>query len=681
MIDFAKELNTEQVDVVEHGDGPCLVLAGAGSGKTRTITYRVAYLLEKGIDSKNILLVTFTNKAAQEMKDRVALLTKGNIHLPWSGTYHHIAYRILRQYAKLLGYENNFTILDSEDSLDLMKLCIKQEGIDRKQRRFPSPAVIHSIVSFARNAETTIEDVLDRKHPHWLELSEIIIRIAEDYGKRKVQANAMDFDDLLVNLYLLLLKFSHVREKFAEQFKYILVDEYQDTNKIQASIIKLFGSKHRNVLVVGDDAQSIYSFRAADIQHILDFERDYPDAHIFRLETNYRSTPNILNLANDIIAQNKSQYKKELKSVIDPLVKPEVYSFSDASEEGQSIVERILELHSEGIPLNKIAILFRAAFHSQALEMELVKRDIPYDYRGGTRFFERAHVKDILAFLRIYANKSDVIAWSRILNMQVGIGPAGAQKITQAFQHSSTSASFGIEEIQHLGAELSVRGQVGWNDFLQIWKKLADTQGKPGELIHALLDSKYVDYLEAEYPDSRERMDDIKQLAAFAERQKDLSQFLAESSMQESYARTHVKSDSSEGKEERLVLSTIHQAKGLEWDAVFIINLSAGQFPNDRAMREENGVEEERRLFYVAVTRARKFLYMSYPLMGWSASMLQGPSMFIEELDRDLFDEHTYENDEGSVFDDPSDDVDDISYEALDDDKPKRSFLKSLDEL
>lgn len=675
---FERELNPEQRDVVMHAHGPCLVLAGAGSGKTRTITYRVAYLLEQGIDPKNILLVTFTNKAAQEMKDRVTMITQGNTILPWSGTYHHIAYRILRQYAKLLGYEQNFTILDSEDSLDLLKLCVKQEGIDRTQRRFPSPAVIHSIISFARNAESMIEDVLDRKHPHWLEHGETIVRIAEEYQKRKLQANAMDFDDLLVNLYLLLLKSPQVKEKFAEQFKYILVDEYQDTNHIQASIIKLLASKHRNVLVVGDDAQSIYSFRAADIQHILDFEHEYPDARIFRLETNYRSTPDILNVANDIIAQNRAQYKKELKSIIDPLVKPEVYSFSDASEEAQFISDRVLELQGEGVPLNHIAILFRAAFHSQALEMELVKRDIPYDYRGGVRFFERAHIKDVLAYLRIYANKDDAIAWSRVLNMQVGIGPAGAQKITAALQHPSTSAPV---DMQHLGAELSARGQVGWNDFLQIWsavaKVMADENATPGDAIEALLDSKYVDYLETEYPDYRERLDDIKQLAAFANKQKDLSRFLAEASMQESYARTHVRTDGLQ--EDRLVLSTIHQAKGLEWDAVFIINVSAGQFPNERAMREENGIEEERRLFYVAVTRARKFLYMSYPLVGWSGSMLQGPSMFIEELDRSLIDEHTYENE--SVFNDPSDDVDDITYEALDDDKPKINFLKGIEEL
>lgn len=711
MINFSEELNQEQLDVVLHADGPCLVLAGAGSGKTRTITYRVAYLLSQKVDPKSILLVTFTNKAAQEMMHRMEMITKGEVHLPWSGTYHHIAYRILRKYAPLVGYQNNFTVIDSEDSLDLLKLCIKQEGVDRTQRKFPSPAVIHSIISFARNAETTIEDVLDLKYPNWMDLSETIVRIAEEYNKRKRLANCMDFDDLLVNLYLLLLKNEHVRKTYAEQFQYVLVDEYQDTNKIQASIIKLFASQYRNLLVVGDDAQSIYSFRAADIQNILQFEQDYADAKIFRLETNYRSTPDILNLANDIIAQNKSQYKKELRSVIDALVKPEVHAFADQTEEAEFIAEEIVKLQGEGVSLNHIAVLFRAAFHSQALEMELVKRNIPYDYRGGVRFFERAHVKDVLAFLRIYANKSDAMAWSRILNMQVGIGPAGAQKITEALKHLSTKArehenttaqeyespdhlttqppdhkneegQMSVDELRHLGAELSARGQVGWNDFLQIWDKVVKSDGTPGGLVDAVLDSKYMDFLEAEYTDYRERTDDIKQLGAFANRQSDLSHFLAEASMQESYARTQVK-DREAGQEEKMVLSTIHQAKGLEWEAVFVMNVSAGQFPNDRATKEKNGIEEERRLFYVAVTRARKFLFMTYPLTGNFNSYLQGPSMFLEEIDRELVEENGID-DSRTVFDDLNDG--DVTYVAEEDEpfpskKAPRSFLKSIEEL
>ena len=675
MIDFEKELNPEQLAVVQNGDGPCLVLAGAGSGKTRTITYRVAYLLEQGVDPERILLVTFTNKAAHEMMNRVQLLTKGEVRLPWSGTFHHIAYRVLKKYAPLVGYKNNFTILDSEDSRDVFKLCLKQEGIDRKERRFPSPNVIQAIVSYARNANTTIADVLELKYPKWIDLGETIGRIAEDYDKRKRAANAMDFDDLLVNLQLLLTQSENVRKKMSEHFQYVLVDEYQDTNRVQAAIVRLIASHHKNVLVVGDDAQSIYSFRAADIQNILAFEKEYPNAKIFRLETNYRSTPDILYLANDVIAQNLDQYEKNLKGVRAPFAKPEVHPFADQSEEAEFIAQRILELRDEdGVPLGGIAVLFRAAHHSHALEMELAKRDIPYDYRGGIRFFERAHIKDALAYLRIFSNKDDAIAWSRVLNMQVGIGPASAERIIAVVRETDSppSGSWGS-----VTSQLPPRAQVGWNDFLSIWERLLKTGGAPAELIRAVLQSKYAEYLEYEYEDYRDRLQDLEQLALFAERQNDLPRFLADASLHESYASQQVGSGAND--DERLILSTVHQAKGLEWDAVFIMHLSAGQFPNERAVSEDRGLEEERRLFYVAITRAKKYLYLTYPLLGSMSSYLQGPSMFLDEIDRSLVSENVLSG--GTVWSDLDDPQEDVTYEAVDDARPKRSFLKSIDEL
>src|SRR3989339_696159 len=697
MINFDKELNSEQLRVVLEGDGPCLVLAGAGSGKTRTITYRVAYLLEKGVDPKNILLVTFTNKAAHEMIRRVQELTQGEITLPWSGTFHHIGYRILKKYAQVLGFQNNFSVLDSEDSRDMIKSCIKQEGIDRTQRRFPSPNVVQSIISYARNAEMTIHDVLELQHEQWINFEDILVSIAQEYTKRKKSANVMDFDDLLVYFHLLLLKSEDVRNKYAQQFLYVLVDEYQDTNKIQASIINLCASIHKNILVVGDDAQSIYSFRAADIQNILSFsarggsasggETVYPDAKIFKLETNYRSTPEILDVANEVIANNTKQYKKELVSVLQGFTKPEVHAFTDAGEEAEFILNRISELRDEGVPLSEIAVLFRAAFHSQQLEMRLTKEDIPYDYRGGIRFFERAHVKDILAYLRMYNNIQDTIAWSRVLNMQVGIGPAGVQKIYEKIVAGGAALEPPVrtEHLRHLGSVLPARGQIGWSDFLQIWEKLNKVHNKiPSELIRAVIDSKYQEYLENEYPDYRDRMQDLEQLAVFAERymsledpSEALDRFLGEATLQESYHAQQAH-DNSGGNEERLILSTVHQAKGLEWSAVFVLNVSAGQFPNDRASRGDD-LEEERRLFYVAITRAKKYLYLTYPLVSNSHSLLQGPSPFIDEINRDLIDYNTNEDD--TTFFDPSSDDDDVTYESLDVDTPRRSFLKGLDEL
>ncbi len=668
MINYKEELNPQQYKVVTDGDGPCLVLAGAGSGKTRTITYRVAYLLEHGVAPEEILLVTFTNKAAREMVDRVQLLTGAKKRLPWAGTFHHIAYKLLKKYASLLGYDSSFSILDSEDSRDLLKLCLKQEGINRKERRFPSVRVVQSIISYARNAETTIEDVVSLKYPNFIDIHETIGRVAEDYRKRKLEANVMDFDDLLVNLYLLLIKSAPVRKTLSEQFRYVLVDEYQDTNKIQASIVRLFASTHNNILVVGDDAQSIYSFRAADIRNILDFEHQYDMVNVFRLETNYRSTPEILDVANDVIAGNTNQYEKQLKSSREGFARPEVHAFTDQREEASFIADTILHLiHEEGVSLPNIAVLFRASHHSQSLEMELAKRDIPYDYRGGIRFFQRAHIKDVLAFLRIRSNVLDTIAWSRVLNMQVGIGPASAQKVI-----AGLGALTDMVQLSTLGSSLSTRGQVGWGDFLSIWEDMNSLdEASAGDLIRAVARSKYQTYLENEHPDYRDRLQDIEQLALFADKYTELEQFLAEASLQESYATAASKAGDDE---ERMVLSTVHQAKGLEWDAVFVINLAAGQFPNDRSMREDKGLEEERRLFYVAVTRARKYLYLTYPLTGSITSYLQGPSVFLEDLDRSLISNNVITAGNSTTFFDPSDDVDDITYEP----EGGRSFLSDF---
>ncbi len=701
MIDFSKELNAEQYRVVTEGDRACLVLAGAGSGKTRAITYRVAYLLEQGIKPEEILLMTFTNKASREMTARVSELTGGNIKLPWAGTFHHVGYKILRRYAPLLGYQSNFTILDSADSKDLMKLCTKAVGVERTERRFPSPKVLTNIVSYARNAETTIEDVLDLKHPQWLDIADTIGAIAEEYRKRKLDANAMDFDDLLVNIYLLFLKHPRVREQYASQFKYVLVDEYQDTNRVQASIVKQFASVHQNILVVGDDAQSIYSFRAADVQNILDFERDFPAAKTFRLETNYRSTPEILGVANEVIAQNSNQYEKSLKAVRDTFARPEVYAFADQSEEAEFIAQRILELREEGVELDQIAILFRAASHSQSLEVELTKRDIPYEFRGGVRFFERAHIKDVLAYLKVFTNPNDEIAWSRVLTMQVGIGPAAVQKIllhVRKITVEQPDALLNAEVVRHIGSVLGVRAQIGFNDFLQVYEAMdeeysiqksenSETGISPSVLLRAVIESKYREYLEAEYVDYRDRVSDLEQLANYAEKRDDVATFLADVTMQESFTAGQASQEGSpDDDEEKVVLSTVHQAKGLEWEAVFVLGASAGQFPSERSAKEHKGLEEERRLFYVAVTRAKRHLTISYPLVGGYNYTLQGPSLFIEEVGDNLL-EHSRGLGGGTSFfsSSPSalpEDDGEIRYvseeEPFSSDRPTTSFFSDI---
>ncbi len=688
MIDFAKELNAEQLEVVLHGDGPCLVLAGAGSGKTRVITYRVAYLLEQGITPEQILLVTFTNKAADEMISRMQKLTGSSSRLPWAGTFHHIAYRILRQYSSLLGYKNNlapyrtaeggsgsgFTVLDSDDSETILKLCAKSFKTDSGRNKFPSARVLQSIISFARNSETTIEQVLDLKYPQWFVFLDAIKSVAQEYEQKKKEANAMDFDDLLVNLSALLNN-EQVRQKYAQQFKYILVDEYQDTNKIQSSIIRKFGSAHNNVLVVGDDAQSIYSFRAADIANILDFEKAYPGARVFKLETNYRSSQEILQVANDVIANNVRQYKKQLKTVFANGQKPSLHPQMDQSLEAEFVTSKILEFLDKGVPAHEIAVLFRASHHSQLLEMELVKANIAYDYRGGLRFFERAHVKDVLAYLRIFNNLTDTAAWMRVLMHEEGIGPAAAAKIVEAIKHITN-----IDEVRGVGEKvLGEKARQGWSNFMRVWEAMLEKSKQDiAGLIDSILSSPYKEYLEAEYIDSRDRLEDIKQIQVFASQYANLEEFFAEASLQEGFGN---KNNNQSDNKEKIVLSTIHQAKGLEWAVVFIVNLASGAFPNDRSLQEENGLEEERRLFYVAITRAKQYLFLTYPMAsgGWGDS-LAGPSLFLGEISADFLDDHSLLSSNGLVL---NDEAADVTY--VDENKPLKikpgSFLRSLEDL
>ena len=710
MINYPAELNAEQLEPVMHGDGPCLVLAGAGSGKTRTITYRVAYLLESGISPENILLVTFTNKAADEMIGRVQQLMGSQNRLPWAGTFHHIAYRMLRVYAPVLGYKSNFSVLDSDDSETIIKLCAKPFKSDAGRLKFPSARVLQSIISFARNSEMPIGGVLELKFPQWRIFEEQIAIVAHDYDVKKKEANAMDFDDLLVNL-LALLHQEKVLNKYSVQFKYILVDEYQDTNKIQSSIIRKIASTHGNVLVVGDDAQSIYSFRAADIANILRFEDQYPGAKIFKLETNYRSSQEILAVANDVITNNRQQYKKELKTVFKNGDKPALYPKMDQADEAEFITGKILQLLDTGVPANEIAVLFRASHHSQLLEMELVKAGITYDYRGGLRFFERAHIKDVLAYLRILNNVTDTAAWMRVLMHEEGIGPVAATKIVQGLKKIES-----IEEVKSIGAAiLGEKAKNGWNNFVQIWEtmlavrchsdppaqvveqgeeslsqlpagqtsffKTQDGKRMPAELIAAILNSPYKEYVEAEFVDSRDRLADIKQLQAFAEKYTELEQFLAEASLQEGFG-AKVGNQNRDSFGPKIVLSTIHQAKGLEWTAVFIINLSSGAFPSDRSLQEENGLEEERRLFYVAITRAKKYLYLSYPMTGGGfGDSMFGPSLFLGEISSDLLDDHSLlSTGNGLVLND-----EEAGVTYIDEDKPLRikpgSFLRGIDDL
>lgn len=629
-IDFKAALNEEQLAVVEGGDGPTLVLAGAGSGKTRTIIYRVALLLERGIDPRSILLVTFTNKAAREMTERLQGLIGYQPSGLWSGTFHSVANRLLRQYAPLLGFDTNYTILDRDDSVRLLKACVKEANVSGGEKRFPSAAVIQRFIGFAANAQSNLEIAIEASNPGMLAFLSDIERIAALYEKKKRESNAMDFDDLLVRFLELLRDHPAVEEKLATQFQYILVDEYQDTNALQAHIVMRLSRIHRNLLVVGDDAQSIYSFRAANIRNILDFPKRFEQAQTFRLESNYRSSPEILELANVSIENNEQQFKKALRAMNDSHEQPTLVQVRSQREEAAYLVQEISAALNRGVAPQEIAVLFRAAYQSQALEFELMKRGIAYDYRGGMRFFERAHVKDILSVLRLFENVKDQASWLRVLGWMPGIGLVTAQKIIAQVQEKT------IEEILDdvWEPKLAARALAGWREAKVMLQRVAREELITDQ-IRTLARSTYVDYLEHEYPNATERLEDIEQLARFAEGYQDRrGAFIEEATLQDAIG----KELNQLGYEERIVLSTIHQAKGLEWEEVFVIALMDGYFPNRRALFDEQALEEERRLFYVAVTRAKKRLCLTHTMMGGADAVeVCVPSMFVQELPTHLF--------------------------------------------
>ena len=675
-IDYRKELNEEQLEVVLNGDGPCLVLAGAGSGKTRTITYRVAYLIENGVSPENILLVTFTNKAAREMLGRVEGLLCSYPKGLWGGTFHSIANRLLRVYAPAVGHTSNFTIMDEEDARDLIKACVKELAVDTTARRFPSPANLHNVISFSMNSGLSIRETIQRKHANFWNLVPTIERVAELYETRKAHADVMDFDDLLLLLRKLLFTNPVVRDRLAAQFQYILVDEYQDTNTVQADIVRQLAGVHQNVLVVGDDAQSIYSFRAAEIRNILDFPKSHSDAKTFRLVTNYRSSPEILSLANAIIGQNRDQFKKDLRSVREACEKPSLVPAANQFQEAQYIAEQALRLRDKGVALRDIAVLFRGSFQSQALEFELAKRDIPYDYRGGMKFFQRAHVKDVVSHLRIVANVRDELAWTRALGLQPGIGTVTAGKIIEkirGFESLDQMVQSGQPVIEGKSAR-------GFDAVLGTIRKMLSGK-RPADMVRAVIASGYRDYLEAEYPDFNDRLEDLEQFALFAEPYDDVGKFLEEVTLTEDYGAG--REDGTDDRE-RLVLSTIHQAKGLEWDAVFVMGLVDGKFPHQRALDEDGGLEEERRLFYVATTRARRHLFLTYPISSGDDTLMFGqPSQFIQELPDDLVEEVRLRSSPRQYR--ISDNEPTIVLDSLGERKPMKpsvgSFLRNIDEL
>ncbi|MFC7335572.1 ATP-dependent helicase [Haloferula chungangensis] len=647
-IDYRAELNDEQFGAVTSPPGPTLVIAGAGSGKTRTLTYRVAYLLDQGVDARNILLLTFTNKAAREMTERVRTLVPHDVSALWSGTFHSIGNRILRRHAEDLGFTKAFSILDRDDQKSLLSSVIGALDIDTKSRRFPKADVLASMFSLVENTGESLEEVIMHRYPYFDDWQEEIEKVHKGYVKRKLETNSMDFDDLLVLTLRLLKENEDLLKLYQKRFRHILVDEYQDTNSVQTELIDLLVAGGSSVMAVGDDAQSIYSWRGADMGNILSFPKRHAGCKVFKIETNYRSVPEILDLSNAAIKANLERFDKDLRSSREALgVKPALVPLQDPSLQSQFISQRILELRDEGIPLEEMAVLYRAHFQSLEVQMELTSRGIPFSITSGLRFFEQAHIKDIASFLRFATNRRDETSFKRIVLLLPGIGAKGADKMWAQWLKTGWAVK---EDTPPWSEVLSTfkppkKAETHWKQLGYIFDELTPNGefAKPSDMVYSVLEGMYDDYLCASYDNAENRRNDIEQLMSYGMNFDDVLEFLAQLSLLSS-ADGEPTGDKSERDDEKVTLSSIHQAKGLEWKVVFVIWLADGQFPNGRVIEAEDDamMEEERRLFYVAITRAKDELYMSYPLINpksYTGDVIQRPSRFLDDFPKALVEE------------------------------------------
>lgn len=637
-IDFEKELNAQQYAAVTSSPGPALVIAGAGSGKTRTLIYRVAYLLENGVDPTSILLLTFTNKASREMLDRVATLLPDSTAGLWGGTFHSVGNRILRRHADALGFRRGFSIMDREDQEDLMKTVIAAAGINLKEKRFPKAEVCADIFSMSVNTGRTLEKVVDEKYPYFNDQTPQLQRVHAQYEAKKKSTNALDFDDLLEKTLRLLREHEEVAELYQRQFQFVMVDEYQDTNRIQADFVDLLAARHRNIMVVGDDAQSIYSWRGADFKNILEFPQRYPGAQSFKIETNYRSVPEILSVANAAIEANLQQFPKALHAAREGReARPALIELNDGNQQAQFVVQRILELREEGTDLRDIAVLYRAHFHSMELQLELTRHGVPFQITSGLRFFEQAHIKDVASFIKFASNHRDEVAFKRIVRLLPGVGGTAAGKLWEHFE-KTLGAQEGVDSFADAfaGAKIGAKSEKMWKQFVHTLEEIAPG-GKaipPSAAIESVVEAVYDDYAKTKFPNYENRREDLNVLANYARQYADPAEFLSQLALVTSLE-TETALRANEKDDEQLVLSSVHQAKGLEWKVVFVIGLTEGSFPSHRSLESAEAIEEERRLFYVAVTRACDELYLTFPYMRLNAGygeMFQRPSRFLAEV-------------------------------------------------
>lgn len=627
-VNYENDLNPAQLSAVMHKKGPVLVIAGAGSGKTKTLTYRVARLIEDGIKPENILLLTFTKKAAAEMLSRATLVLDDRCEKVAGGTFHSFANIILRKYSKFLKLKSNFTILDKSDCEDIIN-HITGQMFPKKEKRFPKKSTILEIYSKSVNKETPTKQIIEEEFPQFAHCEDKIIEVHKAYVGYKRENSVLDYDDLLLYVKLLLENNEGLRKKLSNQYQYIMVDEYQDTNTLQADVIKLLASEHGNIMAVGDDAQSIYSFRGANYRNILDFPKLFEGTEIIKLEQNYRSTQNILKLTNTIISKAKEKYAKTLFSNIESPIVPALICAKDTQMEADFICQRILELLDEDVNLSDICVLARNARMSYALEIELSKRAIPYQKFGGPKFMETAHIKDVVSHLRVIINPDDIISLNRILLLLKGVGATTVNNIIPIIKgnlnpnikllpsNKTTSLVPLLKTLENLRSQISMR--------------------KPSDIVEDVIEY-YRPILKDKYDDYNKREKDLDHFQYLSEQYSNLEDFISDMALEPPDASVEgmYKRNSDD---EALTISTIHSAKGLEWDSVFIIGAVDGRFPSAYSFNSAEEMDEELRLMYVATTRAKNNLYITYPVDMYDYSMnmvLSKPSRFLNGIPDDI---------------------------------------------
>ncbi len=629
-IAYENELNGEQLQAVMHREGPALVIAGAGTGKTRILTYRLARLVESGVPPESIVLLTFTRKAANEMMRRASLLLDGRCEKVQGGTFHSFAHTTLRRYGAFIGLDPNYTILDQADAEDAINITRSRLQFDKSKKRFPLKNTLLSIYSMSVNCYIPVEQVIAQRYSQFVEHSEAIHTVLREFVAFKQSSNVLDYDDLLVYLLRLLEQSEQGREAVLSSIRYIMVDEYQDTNKLQHHLVKKLTDVHQNIMVVGDDAQSIYSFRGAEAENIFDFEKEHKDTAVIAITKNYRSTQEILRISNHTLNQSLKSYHNVLQSDKNG-AKPFVVATKNERQQSVFITQLLLQQREEGVALDQIAVLFRSGFMSFDLEIELQKANIPFRKYGGLRFSETAHLKDLLAIVKILHNPHDIISWHRILLLLDGVGPKSASLIIEEIQGNS-------ENIYWMSPNIN-KPVRGYDAILSLCSLLLQLHSDNANIpdIMTKVSTFYRPLLQKKYDDFAKRMKDIETIIGISSAYSSVASFLSDMSLEGPSDSINAEQEGNE--HEFVTLSTIHSAKGLEWKTVFIIWALDGRFPSTRSLESAAALEEERRLFYVAVTRAKDELVITYPIDVFdreSGMVLGEPSRFLQGMNEDM---------------------------------------------